>query len=244
MDNNQMSTVKNNLTLILVIIAALVFSVSVIVTKKSFDNFSEYRDMTSQEKKVLSTLKQNKENIEGLQEEAEELEESQGIRLDYALSALPMRYHPAADLAAFELLVESSGVQLQDLQIQPAGDGLGGGEGAAAAEPEAGLEEGGGEGGGDLGLDEGGPEGPGSSGVATYSATVSVTGSYSSIKSFLQNIEESHKPLISEQLQLASDGDDSDITVELRIVLHHQESGSGEDSLEGGAEEGMMEEGL
>lgn len=236
MDNNQMSTVKNNLTLILVIIAALVFSISVIVTKKSFDNFSEYRDMTSQEKKVLSTLKQNKENIEGLQAEAEELEENQGIRLDHALSALPMRYHPAADLAAFELLVESSGVQLQDLQIQPAGDGLGGGEGAAE-EPEAGLEEG-----GDLGLEEEGLEGPGSSGVATYNATVSVTGSYGSIKSFLQNIEKSHKPLISEQLQLASDGSDSDITVELRLALHHQESGSGDDSLEGGIEEGAIEE--
>lgn len=241
MNDDQLATVKNNFTLILVVIAALVFSISVIVTKKSFDHFSEYRDMSKQEEKVLSTLEQNKQNIEGLQDEAKELE-NQGFRLDHALSALPMRYHPVADLAAFELLIESSGADLQNIQVEPAGDGMGGGGEVAAEAPPEGDPEGEGlEGEGDLGDES--LEGGDTTGITSYNATITVTGSYSVIKDFLHNIETSHKPLISEKLQLSSDSD-SNMSAEIRVVLHHQKGESEEDSLEGGPEEGMIEEDL
>lgn len=201
--------VKNHGTTILVIVAALVFTVSIVVIKKSYDNFAEYRELNQHETQVLETLETNRKNLEQLQARAEELTQ-EGLPPERAVSLVPLRYYPVADFAAIEQLADISGIQLQNIRISES-------TGTVAISDR----------------------------LTPYQITVSVTGSYSEIKKFYANIEESAQPLIVKKVSINSeaggvevDGEGSSsnsITSDVKIILHHQGGGgTAGDGLEGG----------
>lgn len=109
--------IQDNSTLVLVIVAAVVFAVSVVGIKKAYDDFGEFRELNQHESEVLDTLETNRQNLEQLEEEADTLAEEEGITTDSVVSLLPLNYYPVADMATLEQLVTSSNVQLQDLSV-------------------------------------------------------------------------------------------------------------------------------
>lgn len=109
--------IQDNSTLVLVIVAAVVFAISVVGIKKAYDDFGEFRELNQHESEVLDTLETNRQNLEQLEEEADALAEEEGITTDSVVSLLPLNYYPVADMATLEQLVTSSNVQLQDLSV-------------------------------------------------------------------------------------------------------------------------------
>lgn len=105
---------QNNSTMVLIIVAAAVFAISAVVIKKAYDDFGEFRQLNQHETQVLNTLQTNRENLEGLQQEADTLAE-EGVTTESVVSLLPLRYHPSADLATLEQMIDLSNTQLQDL---------------------------------------------------------------------------------------------------------------------------------
>ncbi len=108
--------IKNHGTTVLVIIAALVFSVSVVAIKKSYDNFTEYREINQHETQVLETLETNRENLEHLQTRAQELEE-EGVPREAVVSLVPLQYYPVADFATLEQLTDISSISMENIRV-------------------------------------------------------------------------------------------------------------------------------
>lgn len=113
---NVKKQVQNNAIVLIVIGAALVFSFSAVWIKKSFDDLVDYRQMLSHERAVLDQLEQNQQNIASLQEQAADLEK-QGLDIDAAVAALPLRLHPSSDMANLEFLVSVSGLKIEELTV-------------------------------------------------------------------------------------------------------------------------------
>jgi hypothetical protein len=201
--NNQDYVIQNKTTVWLFVVAAVVLIIGIVGTRKAYQDMMEYRELANHEEEVLAQLEENRTNLENLSSEAGELA-SQGVLPEQIVQALPLRYHPAADLATLEQMALVSNAQPRELRINRDLNQQGTAGGAADT------------------MDN----------VETYQANATVAGTYGDVKEFLTNLDISSRPMVADKVEFVSGS--GAVSVEARLLLHYQDPGSLQTATEDG----------